>query len=213
MWDSISCKSWLCTRMNTCCLLPGTTTQEFENQMMNYDAGLATTTRLHRGLVARSRRLLRGAAYTDCAEQWNPGILSGPRPRKVGGRGVSGVRCMSLRGGNVSTLRVGGAAFCRPLPRDSDAPQPHARKRGHVHHNTHTESAQHHSANTCVACTHGTRAHVAAFALGQRRYVVSAVRDAERRNAERSTARARDTCSTHTQQCLHGTLCPLCVRH
>ena len=64
-------------------------------------------------------------AYRDCVEQWSPGILSGPPPRKVGGRGVSGVRCMwSRRGGYAASLRVGGAAFCRPLSRDSDAPSP-----------------------------------------------------------------------------------------
>ena len=40
---------------------------------------------------SRSRGLLRGGAYTDCAEQWSPGILSRPPPRKVGGRGASGV--------------------------------------------------------------------------------------------------------------------------
>ena len=45
----------------------------------------------------------------------------------------------SLRDGSVSTLGVGGAAFCRPLPRDSDAPEPHARKTDHMHHSTHTE--------------------------------------------------------------------------
>ena len=63
----------------------------------------------------------------------------------------------------------GCAAFCQPLSRDSDAPQPHARKRGHMHHSTHTESAQHHTANTRVACTHSTRAHVASLALNPRR--------------------------------------------
>ena len=29
---------------------------------------------------SRSRRLLRGEAYADCADQWRPGIISGPLP-------------------------------------------------------------------------------------------------------------------------------------
>ena len=42
----------------------------------------------------------------------------------------------------------------------------------------------------------------------------SAVRDAKRRNAERCTARARDTCTTHAHNsCTHGTLCPPCPLH
>ena len=54
-----------------------------------------------------------------------------------------------------------GAALGRPLPRDSVTRLPHARKRDHIHHSTHTESAQHHSGNT--------RVHVAYLAPNPRR--------------------------------------------
>ena len=40
---------------------------------------------------SRCRRLLRGGACTDCAEEWSLGILSRPLPRKVRGREASGV--------------------------------------------------------------------------------------------------------------------------
>ena len=75
-----------------------------------------------------------------------------------------------------------------------------------MHHSTHTESAQHHRANTRVAQAHDTHVHVASLALNPRRYVVSAVRDAKHSNAERRTARARDTCTTHTHNAaVHNT--------
>ena len=51
--------------------------------------------------------------------------------------------------GSVSTLGVGVRLSASPLPRDSDThSNPTREKRDHIHHTTHTESAQHHSANT-----------------------------------------------------------------
>ena len=126
------------------------------------------------------------------------------------------------------TAYVQSSGACGILPASPEglrrALSPRA-KRDHMHHSTYTESAQHGSANTRVTRARGTRAHVASLALNPRRYVPSAVRDAKRSNAKRSTARARDTCTTHahnaavhfttvdTPQCTYSTLCTLRAQH
>ena len=51
--------------------------------------------------------MLRGGAYTDCAERWIPGILSRPPPRRVGGRGASEtVWCAGVCGALLRWVRV-----------------------------------------------------------------------------------------------------------
>ena len=79
--------------------------------------------------------------------------------------------CMwSLRGGNVSTVRVGVRHFAGLCQGTQTRTNPTREKKDHMHLSTHTESAQHHSANTRVADAHGTRVHVASFARNPRRY-------------------------------------------
>ena len=119
---------------------------------------------------SRSRRLLRGGAYTDCAEQWSPWILSrSPLPGRSVEEGQVVCSCMSShRGGNVSTLRVGvrhSAGLSAKELRRALTPRPG--KRDHIH----TLKAQCHCTNTRVARTHGTRVHVASLALNPRKYV------------------------------------------
>ena len=49
----------------------------------------------------------RGGAYADCAEQWSPGILSRPPPRRVGGRGATEtVWCAGVCGALLRCVRV-----------------------------------------------------------------------------------------------------------
>ena len=96
-------------------------------------------------------------------------------------------------GGCVSTLRVGvqlSAGLCQGT---RTRLSPTRGKGPHAPQYTHTKSAL-----PRVAQARDTRAHVASLALNPRRYVLSAVRDAKHSNAERSTARARETCTTHT---------------
>ena len=72
-------------------------------------------------------------------------------------RGVYGLFVL----GTCRPLWLGG---CGILPKDSDALASPRAEKDHINHSTHTESAQHHSANTRVACAHGTRGHVASLA-------------------------------------------------
>ena len=61
----------------------------------------------------------------------DPGSSAGLPPRKDGGRGASGVLVYVVTSwwGRVDP-KGWGAAIGRPLPRDSDAAEPHARKNG-----------------------------------------------------------------------------------
>ena len=101
---------------------------------------------------SRSGRLPKRGAYTDCAEQWSPGILSSSLSRKVWWK--RGNRDSVVCGCMWGPLAVGA---CRPLglgcgrrrapPRDSDAHHPHARNREWVTTcttaHTHRERATH----------------------------------------------------------------------
>ena len=108
---------------------------------------------------SRSRRLLRGGACTDCAVQWSPGILSRSLPGRSVEEGQVLCWCVwSLRGGDVSTLRVG----CGILLASAKGTQTRTNS---------TREKKDHSANTRVARTHGTRVHVASLALNPWRYV------------------------------------------
>ena len=154
----------------------------------------------------------------------DPQQVSLPEGRWKRGKWCAGV-CGHIRGGDVSTLRVGVrllAGLCHGTLTRANLTR---EKRDHKHHSTHTGSAQHHSGNTRVAQAHDTHVHVANLAPNPRRYVPSAVRDAKRSNAKRSTARARDTCTTHTHNmsvrnttvrttlCTNCTRCALSARH
>ena len=147
---------------------------------------------------SRSRRLLRGGAYTDCVERWSPGILSRSLPRKVGGRGATETAwCVGVCGppavGVCRPLGL-GCGRCRAPPRDSDAHHPHARRGSVSPQHTHTESALHSSALT--RATHTCYATAASLAHNPRRYVLCGTRDAERRVAQRSAAQ-HSTCKQH----------------
>ena len=111
-----------------------------------------------------------------------------------------------LRGGSVSTLRVGSAASADLCRGTATRSFPTRGKRGYVHHsNTHRERATH-ALRTTASRAHSTTC-LASLAHNPRRYEVSAARDAERRNAQRSTARVRGTCTTctlRTNMCVHA---------
>ena len=80
-------------------------------------------------------------------------------PRKVGGRGASGVLVWSHRGGNVSTLRVGVRHFAGLCQGTQTRTGSTREKKDHILHKTHTESAP------------GTGVHEASLGLNPRRYV------------------------------------------
>ena len=107
--------------------------------------------------ISRSRRLLGGGAYTDCAEQWSPGILSRP-PSLVGWRERGKCR--------PSGLGCGMSADAQCSPR--------AEKVVHMHRSTrHRERAPH----ELHARAHGTHvyhatARVASLVHTPRRHVI-----------------------------------------
>ena len=103
---------------------------------------------------SRSTRLLRFGAYTDCAEEWR----------------VCWCMWILLAVGVCRPLGL-GCGIGRSPPRDSDALSSPRVQKGHMRHNTLTESALHPRAHTCVARTHRATARVASLAHSPRRHV------------------------------------------
>ena len=80
------------------------------------------------------------------------------------------------------------------------ASAPRAKQRPPAPQHTHTQSAQHHSANTRVACAHSTRAHVASLALIPRRCVNECMNKCVTQSTVRSAAQCNKYTHTYTTQ-------------
>ena len=122
---------------------------------------------------SRSRRLPSGGAYTDCAEQWSPGILSRPPSRKVGGNeaGVCSV-CSSIAVGACRPSWLGGTASADLCRGSATRSIPTREKRSYMHHSIHTESAPlTYALRTTASRARHATAHVASLAHNSRRYV------------------------------------------
>ena len=118
------------------------------------------------------------------------------------------VHVVPLRRERVDPLGWGAASAV--LHRETQTRYlPHARKKSTcTTAHTHRERAVHRT-RTFVARTLRTATHAASLAHKPRRHVESVPRDAERRNAQRSTARVRDTlhrAHTSTQCCAQSCL-------
>ena len=115
---------------------------------------------------SRSRRMLRGGAYADCAEQWSPGILGSSLPLEwlVEERShrtvVQEMRVEAPRGGSASTLRVG--VWCvHASPRDNRRAKFPTREKGRRPHASHHTTPRACSART--ARTHSRRTRVTRY--------------------------------------------------
>ena len=168
---------------------------------------------------SRSRRMPRGGAYADCAEQWSPGILGSSHPPEwlVEERShrtvVQEMRVEAPRGGSASTLRVG--VWCvHASPRDNRRAKFSTRVKGRRPHASHHTTPRACSART--ARTHSRRTRVtryrASSLLGSHPKEACATRHM-RRGATRSAAQHSAAQRVQAAHARRTRACVVCTAH